>query len=157
MVLGGERYHHGAHAVGDSLMGYRSEVCGVLGVDNHDPEKFKELIGKIKLVGEDFLNELGDREVGWKDGVFIFHADNWKWCDYMSSSAVIAWDAIWSMAAGMEGVSGIFIRLGEELDDNVVEYIGEDAYKLEDYACISRSIVFDDSVLGTKTTEEIQA
>lgn len=136
-------------------MGYRSEVCGVLAVDDHDPEKFKELIGKIKLIGEDLLNELRDREVGWKDGVFMFHVEDWKW--YPDLPAVVAWDAIWDMAAGMEGVSGLFIRIGEELEDNVVEYIGDDAYRLEDYACISRSIVFDDKILGTKTTEEIQA
>jgi len=133
-------------------MGYRSEVCGVLWVDNHDPEKFKELIGKIKLIGKDFLNQLRDREVGWKDGVFIFHVDNWKWYD--DYPAVVAWEAIWDMAADMEGVSGIFIRLGEEVEDNVVEYIGDNAYRLEDYACISRRIVFDDRILGTKTTGE---
>jgi len=136
-------------------MGYRSEVCGVLGVDNHDPEKFKELIGKIKLVGEDFLNELRDREVGWKGGVFVFHVEDWKWYD--DSPPVVAWDAIWEMAAGMGGVSGIFLRLGEELDDNVMNYIGDDYYKLEDYARISRSVINDGKILGTKTTEEIQA
>jgi hypothetical protein len=155
MVLGGERDHHGAYVMGDSLMGYRSEVCGVIAVDDRDPEKFKELIGKIKLIGEDLLNQLGEGEVGWKDGVFMFHVEDWKWYD--DSPAVIAWDAIWDMASAMEGVSGIFIRVGEELEDNVVDYMGDDAYKLEDYACISRSIVFDDSILGTKTTEEIQA
>jgi hypothetical protein len=136
-------------------MGYRSEVCGVLAVDDHDPEKFKELIGKIKLIGEEFLNRLGEGEVGWKNGVFMFHVEDWKW--YPNNSVVVAWDAIWDMAAGMEGVSGIFLRIGEELEDNVVDYIGEDGYRLEDYAVISRSIVFDDRVLGTKTTEEIQA
>jgi hypothetical protein len=136
-------------------MGYRSEVCGVLAVDDRDPEKFKELIGKIKLVGEDFLNELRDREVGWKDGVFMFHVDMWKWYD--DSPPVVAWDAIWEMAAGMEGVSGIFLRIGEELDDNVMDYIGDDYYKLEDYARISRSMINDGKILGTKTTEEIQA
>lgn len=139
-------------------MGYRSEVCGVLAVDDRDPERFKELIGKIKLIGEDLLNQLGEGEVGWKDGVFVFHVEDWKWYD--DSPAVVAWDAIWEMAAGMDrqgqadrhSVSGIFIRLGEELEDNVVEYIGEDAYKLEEYACLSRSIRVDGSILGTKTT-----
>ena len=150
MVLGGERDHHGAYAVGDSLMGYRSEVCGVLAVDNQDPEKFKELIGKIKLIGEELLDQLGEGEVGWKNGVFMFHVEDWKWYD--DSPPVIAWDAIWDMASAMEGVSGLFIRIGEEVEDNVVDYMGDDAYKLEDYACISRSIRVDGSVLGNKTT-----
>jgi hypothetical protein len=135
------------------MMGYWSEVCGVIAVDDRDPEKFKELIGKIKLVGEDFLNELRDREVGWKDGVFVFHAGDWKWYD--DSPAVVAWGAIWDMANAMGGVSGMFIRVGEGLEDNVVEYFGRDCYRLEDIARISRSIVFDDSIIGTKTTEEI--
>ena len=134
-------------------MGYRSEVCGVLAVDDRDPEKFKELIGKIKLVGGDFLNELRDREVGWKDGVFVFHVEDWKWYDDIPP--VMGWNAIWEMASGMEGVSGMFIRVGEDLEDNVVEYFGRDCYRLEDYACISRSIVFDDSIIGTKTTEVV--
>jgi hypothetical protein len=136
-------------------MGYQSEVCGVLAVDDRDPDKFKELIGKIKLIGEDLLNQLEEGEVGWKDGVFMFHVEDWKW--YPDNSVVVAWDAIWEMAAVMEGVSGIFVLIGEELDDNVMNYIGDDCCKLEEYACISRSIVFDDSIIGTKTTEEIQA
>ena len=136
-------------------MGYRSEVCGVLAVDDRDPEKFKELIGKIKLIGEEFLNQVGEGNIGWKDGVFMFHVEDWKWYD--GYSAVKAWDAIWDMAAGMGGVSGLFIRIGEEVEDNVVDYIGDDAYKLEEYACLSRSIRGDGSILGTKTTEEVQA
>ena len=147
------------------MMGYRSEVCGVLGVDDRDPEKFKELIGKIKLIGEDLLNQLerwvvvnervNQGEVGWKDGVFMFHVEDWKW--YPDYPAVIAWNAIWEMASAMEGVSGMFIRVGEELEDNVTDYMGDNAYELEDYARISRSIVFDDSIIGTKTTEETQS
>ena len=136
-------------------MGYRSEVCGVLAVDNQDPEKFRELIGKIKIIGEDFLDPLGEGEVGWEDGVFMFHVEDWKWDD--GYSAVIAWNAIWEMASAMEGVSGMFIRVGDELDDNVEDYIGDNAYKLQDYAYISRSIRVDGSILGTKTTEEVQA
>jgi hypothetical protein len=136
-------------------MGYRSEVCGVLGVDNHDPEKFKELIGKIKMVGEEFLNQVEEGEVGWKDGVFMFHVDMWKW--YPDYPAAVAWDAIWDMAAGMGGVSGIFLRIGEELDDNVMDYMGEDYYRLEEYAVISRRMIIDGRILGNKTTEEIQA
>ena len=136
-------------------MGYRSEVCGVLAVDNQDPEKFRELIGKIKLIGEDLLNQLGEGYVGWKDGVFMFHVEDWKWDD--GYSAVIAWNAIWEMASAMEGVSGMFIRVNDELDDNVEDYMGDNAYKLQDYAYISRSIRVDKSILGTKTTEEVQA
>lgn len=136
-------------------MGYRSEVCGVLAVDDRDPEKFKELIGKIKMVGEEFLNQLGKEQVGWKDGVFMFHVDHWKWCD--GYSAVNAWDTIWEMASDMEGVSGLFVRVGEDVNDTVEDYIGEKGDSLRDYACISRSIVFDDSIIGTKTTEEMQA
>ena len=132
-------------------MGYRSEVCGVLAVDDRDPEKFKELIDKIQTVGEDFLDPLGEEEVGWDDGVFMFHVDGWKWDD--GYSAEIAWNAIWEMASAMEGVSGMFIRVGEELEDNVVEYFGRDCYRLEDYACISRCIRVDGSILGT--TKEI--
>ena len=133
-------------------MGYRSGVCGVLGVDNHDPQKFKELIGKIKMVGEEFLNQLGEGDVGWKDGVFMFHVEDWKWYD--GYSAVIAWDAIWDMASAMEGVSGLFIRIGEELEDNVEDYMGEEWDNLRDYACISRRIVCDRRIMGCKTTEE---
>jgi hypothetical protein len=156
MVLGGgERDHINGYVVGDSLMGYRSEVCGVIAVDDRDPEKFKELIGKVKMVGEDLLNQLGEGEVGWKDGVFMFHVDSWKWFD--GYSAVIAWNAIWDMASAMEGVSGLFIRIGEELEDNVEDYMGEEWDNLRDYAYISRRIEVDRWILGTKTTEEVQA
>jgi len=140
-------------------MGYRSDVCGVLAVDgwmdDHNPKRFKELIGKIKLIGEDLLNQLREREVGWKDGVFMFHAEQWKWYD--DSPAVAAWDAIWEMANAMEGVSGVFVRIGEEMEDIQVDYMGQDGVSLEEYACVSRRIVFNGRVLGTKTTEEIQA
>jgi hypothetical protein len=135
------------------MMGYRSEVCGVLAVDNRDPEKFKELIDKIQTVGEVFLNELGEGEVGWGDGVFMFHVEDWKW--YPDDPAVVAWDAIWDMASGMEGVSGMFIRVGEELEDNVMDYMGEDCYRLEDIARISRRIEVDRRIMGYKTTEGV--
>ena len=159
MVLGGKCSYYGVYIVGDSLMGYRSEVCGVIAVDDRDPEKFKELIGKIKLIGgefldeigEGFLDQLGEGEVGWGGGVFMFHVEDWKWYD--DSPPVMGWNAIWDMANAMEGVSGMFIRIGEEVEDNVVEYFGRDCYRLEDYARISRSIVFDDSIIGT--TKEI--
>ena len=133
-------------------MGYRSEVCGVLAVGDHDKSGlFKELIDKIQTVGEDFLDQLGEGEVGWGGGVFMFHVEDWKWYD--DSPPVMGWNAIWDMANAMEGVSGMFIRVGEEVEDNVVEYFGRDCYRLEDYARISRSIVFDDSIIGT--TKEI--
>ena len=134
-------------------MGYRSEVCGVIAVDDRAPEKFRELIGKIEIIGEDFLDQLGEEEVGWEDGVFMFHVDGWKWDD--GYSAVIAWNAIWEMASAMEGVSGIFIRVGDELDDNAEDYMGEEWENLRDYAYISRSIRVNESILGTKITEEI--
>jgi len=160
VVLGGKRDYYDADIVGGSLMGYWSEVCGVIAVDDRDPEKFKELIDNIQRVGEVFLNEIGEgffdllgEGVGWKDGVFMFHVEDWKWYD--DSPPVMGWNAIWDMANAMGGVSGMFIRIGEGLEDNVVEYFGRDCYRLEDYARISRSIVFDDSIIGTKTTEEI--
>lgn len=139
-------------------MGYRSEVCGVLAVDDRDPPKFKELIDKIQTVGEVFLREIDAGEeritaIGWGDGVFMFHVEDWNW--YPDDFAVKAWDAIWEMASAMEGVSGMFIRVGEDLEDNVVEYFGRDCYRLEDIARISRRIEVDRRIMGHKTTEGV--
>jgi len=120
-------------------MGYRSDVGGVISVNTwgYEPEtreerdltitKYKEMIGLIKL--SKFYEVMNSTEtdrtcIGWKDGSFYFHAQNWKW--YPDYDVVSAWDELWVQMQQVEGISGYFCRVGEELGDIVQEEFGDE-------------------------------
>ena len=125
-------------------MGYRSDIGAVISVDmwmmepttkeNKDfaLNKYKEMIGLIKL--SKFYELMNSTEtdrtcIGWKNGEFFFHAQNWKW--YPDYDVVIAWDELWEQMQSIEGVSGYFCRVGEELNDIVQDSWGDEP----DYDC----------------------
>lgn len=120
-------------------MGYRSRIGAVISVDGwtHEPEtdderdemllKYKEMIGLIKLskfYGLMNLTETDRTCIGWKAGEFYFHAMDWKW--YPDYDVVVAWDELWEQMQAVEGISGYFCRVGEELDDIVQESWGDE-------------------------------
>lgn len=123
-------------------MGYRSEVGAVVSVDrtgkepvildlggeqrqsytwfhtDEDKAKFKELVGKMKLILGHWVDESFKDELGWYDCKIVLHCPHSKW--YPDYEDVKAWHKFWEMAQDMEGISGVFARSGEE--DGDVEY-----------------------------------
>lgn len=118
-------------------MGYRSQIGAVLSIDEWsgneagNPEaqqwvKYKEMIGLIKLSKFYELMQQAetDREcIGWHWGEFYFKADGWKW--YPDYEVVQAWEELWEQMQEVEGVSGYFCRVGEEVNDIEEEHFGD--------------------------------
>ena len=117
-------------------MGYRSHIGAVLSVDgwSGEPEdiskyklKYKEMIGFIKLSEFYALmqKESTDRNcIGWRAGSFYFNAEDWKW--YPDYDVVKAWGELWKSMQGIEGISGYFLRVGEESTDIEQEHFGDE-------------------------------
>ena len=120
-------------------MGYRSELAGCISVDRvrvkpesgnsyyeYDKAKFKEMIGFIKLsrFWEVWSNSTDKDCFGWDDGQFIFYGSDWKW--YPDYDDVKAWDELWVQMQNVEGISGYFCRVGEEIDDIEIHEFGDD-------------------------------
>lgn len=146
-------------------MGYRSQVAGIISVDkvlikpesgesyyDYDRVKFKEMIGFIKLTKFYELWSESDKDsFGWKDGAFILHGDDWKW--YPSYPDVQAWDELWTAMQEIEGISGYFCRVGEEMDDIETEDFGDDP--CYDYFQPFTALSFEgDDFLGKRETDE---
>ena len=138
-------------------MGYRSDVGAVIRVDKIDNAErvFAEFIGKIKLIGDDFFNGWDHNDYGWGSGRFIFSVEDVKW--YPDYEAVKAFDAIWELASNTEGISGYFVRIGEEYNDIETDSFGDDPPYDEVYPV--RSIGFDTTTLPgeRKTNAQEQA
>jgi hypothetical protein len=117
-------------------MGYRSQIGGVFSVDgwHGEPEdiakyklKYKEMIGFIKLSKfyELMQKEDTDRNcIGWRGGSFYFNAEDWKW--YPDYDVVKAWGELWDSMQEVEGISGYFLRVGEEATDIEQEEFGDE-------------------------------
>ena len=147
-------------------MGYRSQVAGIISVDKHrvedergslcydyDRAKFKEMIGFIKLTKfyELWNIEENNDHFGWKDGCFILYGNDWKW--YPDYPDVQAWDEMWDAMQAIEGISGYFVRVGEERDDVVEIEFGDDP--CYDYFHAFSTLSFEgDDYLGTRNTDE---
>lgn len=139
-------------------MGYRSDVGFVIRIDTtcETPEaKFKELIGKIKLIGEDFFSGWEKECYGWgkRDGhwMFSFFTNDVKW--YEAYPGVQAVDQILSLAREMPEVSWRFVRMGENEEDVEYQDHGDEAYDLHDYVHAVRYIQFDEELLGKQETD----
>lgn len=129
-------------------MGYRSEVGAVVSVDttgkkpitlkmgdgseresytffhtDADKAKFKEVVGKMKLIMGHWVDESFKDELGWYDCKIVLHCPHSKW--YPDYEDVKAWNRFWNTAQDMEGVSGVFARAGEEDGDLEYEEFGE--------------------------------
>lgn len=139
-------------------MGYRSDVGFVIRVDTDCPNPeatFKELIGKIKLVGDEFFSGWEKECYGWgKQGshyVFSFYTNDVKWYD--AYPGVQAVDEILGMVKEIPYISWRFVRMGENEEDVEYQDHGEQAYDLHDYVHAVRYIQFDDSILGRQETD----
>jgi hypothetical protein len=131
-------------------MGYRSNVVMQITADGKNTRLMREFIGKIKLAHEEFLNEWNEEDYGWNEHTFIFSVQDIKW--YPSYPEVQRAEAIWELAKAMEGLSGKFIRLGEEDDDIEQHIFGNDYPDMY----VLRDIDFDGSMLGERKTADAQ-
>ena len=144
-------------------MGYRSDVAGGFSVDAYNYPatkeegitKFKEMIGLIKL--SKFYEIMNSTEqdrtcIGWDCGRFVFHAENWKW--YPDYDAVQAWKDLWEQMQGVEGISGLFNRVGEETDDIEEDNFGDDV-DFDMFYCRSMLCFEASSILGQRNTSRI--
>lgn len=147
-------------------MGYRSQVAGIISVDkitkedergshyyDYDRAKFKEMVGFIKLTEfyELWSTEDSGKHFGWKDGSFILYGADWKW--YPSYPDVQAWDKLWENMQDIEGISGYFVRVGEESDDIEEMEFGDDP--CYDYFHAFTALSFEgEDFLGKRETDE---
>jgi hypothetical protein len=94
----------------------------------YDKAKFKEMVGFIKLSQFYQLwqveNTADADSFGWEDGYFVLYGDGWKW--YPDYEDVKAWDELWNQMQNVEGISGYFCRVGEEIDDIETHEFGDD-------------------------------
>ena len=149
-------------------MGYRSQVAGCFSVDReerhdeqgksysyYDKAKFKEMVGFIKLSQFYQLwqveNTADADSFGWKDGAFILYGSDWKW--YEDYEDVKAWNELWESMQKVEGISGYFVRVGEEQADIEEMEFGDDP--CTDYFHAFSAMQFDgDSFLGKRDTDD---
>ena len=149
-------------------MGYRSQVAGCISVDReerhdehgksysyYDKAKFKEMVGFIKLSQFYQLwqveNTTDADSFGWKDGAFILYGSDWKW--YPDYPDVQAWNKLWDSMQEIEGISGYFVRVGEEQADIEEMEFGDDP--CTDYFHAFSALSFDgDSFLGKRDTDD---
>jgi hypothetical protein len=133
-------------------MGYRSNVAMVISVDkNYDDSGVDQdwslmemFIAQLKLaqVNLKFWTEDYDTKfpaLGWDNSLFVFRAENVKW--YEDYPEVEAIEEVWQIAKRIEGLSGAFIRIGEEPSDIVDRHFGDDPPF--DYVYVSREIVIE--------------
>lgn len=150
-------------------MGYRSQVACVISVDTikkqvgvandgqaiykytYDQAKFKEMIGFIKLSKFWELWQGESDSIGWHDGKFVLYGDGWKW--YPDFEDVKAFHEMFNALSDIEGISGYFLRVGEERDDVEEDHFGDEPDWDMFYA--QTVMTFDgDNYLGKRTTDE---
>lgn len=147
-------------------MGYRSEVACVISVDQikaegeggqirwtYDQAKFKEMVGFIKLSRfyELWTRDSDQDAFGWRDGKFVMYGRGWKW--YPDYEDVRAFHDMFNALSDIEGISGYFLRVGEERDDVEEDHFGDDPDWDMFYA--STIMTFDgDNYLGKRTTDD---
>ena len=135
-------------------------MAGCFSVDSfssdneQDRAKFREMIGFIKLSRFYEVWTVHNPETpdafGWRDGAFILYGADWKW--YPDYDDVKAWDELWESMQEIEGISGYFCRVGEELDDIEEKEFGE--HPCHDFFYPFSALSFDgDSFLGKRDTD----
>lgn len=153
-------------------MGYRSEVAFCITVDQYreqvdehtavyryDKDKFKEMVGFFKLTKfyeiakSSEYDLLGGREprLGWDDGVIMFYVVGWKWYD--GYPIVDAFYEMWDSMQDIEGISGFYLRSGEESGDvEEKEFGGEPC---NEYFHVFTALSFEgNNYLGKTNTDE---
>ena len=144
-------------------MGYRSQVAccisvdvvqGMLGKYTYDQAKFKQMIGFIKLSRFWELwtaNESDQDAIGWQNGRFILYGADWKW--YPDYADVRAFHEMFNQLGEIEGISGYFLRVGEESGDVEEEEFGDDP--CYDYFHHFTAMDFQgEDYLGKRNTDE---
>ena len=128
-------------------MGYRSDVAMLITSDEPSDRKIEELMVHLKLAQVN-LKSWTDQEwaqepyIGWNHHTLAFRASNVKW--YEGYPEVDTINEVWEIAKKMTGVSGVFLRIGEESDDVVDENFGEDPPYQD--AFITRQIVLPEGL-----------
>jgi hypothetical protein len=122
-------------------MGYRSDVAMLITSDEPTDRKIEELMVHLKLAQVNLRGWTGqewakDPFMGWNHHTLIFKAENVKW--YLDYDEVKAIEEVWEIAKKVTGLSGVFLRIGEESDDVVDENFGEDPHYQDAY--ITRQI-----------------
>lgn len=151
-------------------MGYRSSVAFCFTVDNYDNTKpehrdtFKKMLGFFKLSEFYQLMQqptyycIKNKELGWswREGMIVFSVDDWKWYD--SFPSVQAFNVLWRQMEGLSNqdvpISGRFVRMGEDMDDNEENDFGEQPEW--ELAYINKSMTVDAgcNILGETQSEE---
>ena len=121
-------------------MGYRSNVAMVITTDDRSQRKIEELMIHLKL-SQISLRDWLDC-IGWNYHTLAFHADDVKWySDYPDVQAI---EKVWEIAQKVEGLSGVFMRVGENAGDVEELNFGQDPPY--DHAFIVRQIVLPDGL-----------
>ena len=121
-------------------MGYRSSVAMLITTDDRSQRKIEELMIHLKL-SQISLRDWLDC-IGWNYHTLAFHADDVKWySDYPDVQAI---EKVWEIAQKVEGLSGVFMRVGENAGDVEELNFGQDPPY--DHAFIVRRIVLPDGL-----------
>lgn len=109
-------------------MGYRSDVCMVIYGEHQ--YAMRELKALIDAAGIDLNDHWGDDNWGINDEQFCFLADHVKWYDgFPEVQAVMKiWELAQNIGEDEEGLtkySGVFLRIGEEIEDTEQESFGD--------------------------------
>lgn len=125
-------------------MGYRSNVAMLITTDDRSQRKIEELMIHLKLsqISLKYWTDANDNEIGWNYHTFAFRADDVKW--YPDYPEVQTIEKVWEIAQKVEGLSGVFMRVGENSDDTRDLYFGQDPPY--DQAFIVRQIVLPDDL-----------
>lgn len=125
-------------------MGYRSDVAMLITTDDRSQRKIEELMIHLKLsqISLKSWTDADDNKIGWNYHTLAFHADDVKW--YSDYPEVQAIEKVWEIAQKVEGLSGVFMRLGESSDDVEELNFGQDPPY--DHAFIVRRIVLPDDL-----------
>ncbi len=147
-------------------MGYRSQVACCISVDTvkteggdgkvvftYDKAKFKEMVGFIKLTRfwELWTRDSDQDALGWDNGYFILYGSGWKW--YPDYEDVRAFHEMFNQLSDIEGISGYFMRVGEEHGDIEEDSFGDDP--CYDFFNSVQAMDFrGESYLGKRNTDE---
>ena len=127
-------------------MGYRSSVAMLITTDDRNERKIEELMIHLKLSQislKSWIERVGiEDKIGWNYHTFAFRADDVKW--YPDYPEVQAIERVWEIAQKVEGLSGVFMRVGENAGDVEELNFGQDPPY--DHAFIVRQIVLPDGL-----------
>ncbi|QDP55829.1 MAG: hypothetical protein Tp1100SUR639781_42 [Prokaryotic dsDNA virus sp.] len=136
-------------------MGYRSEVCIAVQMDDNDKESVRNwhlFIAELKsdpkcdMAMRELMNgkkheELGENGIDMKNCSLYVHFQDVKWYDtdeWVQSYNCIIGKASHYCEDDKFGMSACFLRVGEETSDLVEECYGDMGYNL---ACISKPYI----------------